>query len=278
MKKSILIVLWLFFNGITTGIAQESEIGFFVGTASYRGDLSQKLIDLNNTSIGLGGFYRLPVNNLFSVRVAMNYGNLSGGDQDSEDLTIVRRNLSFRTRIWEGSAQLMVHLFGGNVSDKPSTLDPYIFMGIGVFNFNPEAQYEGEWYALQPLGTEGQGVTANSPQKYRLNELAVPAGIGLRFRSGGAWQVGFEMAFRLTFTDYIDDLSSTYPDIAALREANGELAAALSDRSGEINNGVNVFTEGDIRGNPAYNDGYWFIGLNLGYQMMKKAKYDCYKF
>ena len=35
---------------------------------------------------------------------------------------------------------------------------PYVTGGAAVFTFNPKAEYNGEWVALQPLGTEGQGL------------------------------------------------------------------------------------------------------------------------
>ena len=65
------------------------------------------------------------------------------------------------------------------------------------------------------------------------------------------------MSWRITFTDYIDDVSKTYVDPSIL----SELGAELSDQS------ANTFPEGFQRGDPNQNDKYGFIGLTILYSI-----------
>ena len=121
---------------------------------------------------------------------------------------------------------------------------PYVFGGLAVFHHNrkglvpesyngPEA---GTWVPLQPLGTEGQySVLAESDVNFGIKpysriQFAIPVGIGMRVRLGQALDVSFEMGYRQTLFDYLDDVSQNYVDLGVL---NSELALVMSDRTRE---------------------------------------------
>ena len=104
----------------------------------------------------------------------------------------------------------------------------YFSVGVGVFWFNPKALYGGTWYELQKLGTEGQGLP-NGAKKYSRISISIPMVIGVRFIVGKKMTIGLEYNFRKTFTDYIDDVSTTYYDNNLLKQSNGVVAAALAD-------------------------------------------------
>jgi hypothetical protein len=99
----------------------------------------------------------------------------------------------------------------------------------------PEA---GEWVDLQELGTEGQNAQllptdANSGlSPYKKLQIAIPMGIGARFRLNEVFDFSFETGFRYLFTDYIDDVSHNYVDLGVF--GNNELAKAMSYRTNEI--------------------------------------------
>ena len=92
----------------------------------------------------------------------------------------------------------------------------------------------GEWTALEPLGTEGQYATlletdANFGIKpYSLWQIAIPIGIGLRYRLADALDLSVDFAVRILFTDYIDDVSSNYVNLGVL---DSDLARAMSNKS-----------------------------------------------
>ena len=111
---------------------------------------------------------------------------------------------------------------------------PYANVGIAGFHFNPRTFFRGEWYDLQPIGTEGQGINElDFREPYSLYEFAIPFGIGVKWAFSERWNLGLEYAARWTFTDYLDDVSRTYVDRNLLIEENGILAYQLSNRTGE---------------------------------------------
>lgn len=259
-------------------VLAQNELGLFLGGSLYTGDLSEQLVTFKETKPAVGLFFRAPMSSHFSLRFAFNYGQIAGSDQNSDVPTRQLRNLSFQTSLLEGGVHLLFHVLGNGKVAERRKVDPYVWAGFGLVKFTPKANYEGRWVSLQPLGTEGQG-TEFGKTKYGLNEWVLPVGLGLRIQTGETFSIGFEVGYRYTFTDYLDDVSTTYPDIDLVRDINGEVAAALSDRSNEVNNGENAFIAGEIRGNPDHNDAYVFAGLTLAYRLYTpgKAKYACPK-
>ena len=76
-------------------------------------------------------------------------------------------------------------------------------------------------------------------------------------------------------------MSSFYPKQTDLIKFNDQLTmderlmtVNLYDRSGEINNDVNLSFEGKQRGNPNNKDWYYTIGVSLSYRVVK---YSCKK-
>ncbi|MFT5723489.1 MAG: hypothetical protein ACI9JN_000603 [Bacteroidia bacterium] len=181
-----------------------------------------------NTSFGL----KFNLTNRISVRPDICYAQIVGSDAYSGDLGRFNRNLSFKTDIYELTFTpefVLVNL--GNFSHKKTaTSEIYGFAGFGILQFNPQAQYDGVWYDLQPLGTEGQGLKPGT-QLYNLQSWVVPFGFGYRKNIGKRTYVGFELSMRKSFTDYIDDVSKNYYDTDALLEERGEIAASLNDRN-----------------------------------------------
>jgi hypothetical protein len=186
------------------------------------------------------------------------YATLKGSDGDSADpgdlsngVFRYQRNLSFRNRIKELSVVAVFDLFE-NQSTYISRVKwtPYAFLGVAAFHHNPQAQapatdlngnalaQAGQWVDLRPLGTEGQYSTlldtdVNSGIKpYKQFQVAIPFGIGARFRINEVMDLWGDIAFRYTFTDYLDDVSQNYVDLGVFE--NNELAKAMSYRTGEL--------------------------------------------
>src|SRR5262249_33712591 len=95
--------------------------------------------------------------------------------------------------------------------------------------------------------------------------MCIPFGFGCKFNLSSKWLLGWEVGFRRTYTDYLDDVSKTYPDFKAI----GELQAmTFSDRSGEVNGGKYLAVPGDTRGNPQDKDWYIFSGISLALRII----------
>jgi hypothetical protein len=66
----------------------------------------------------------------------------------------------------------------------------------------------------------------------------------------------------LTFTDYLDDVSTVHQDKSGWTDP---IRVALSDRGGEI--GALPRPAGSIRGNPKTNDGYFLMNVKIEYYL-----------
>lgn len=238
------------------------------GGMSYIGDLNnQSAFGMPRLGFGVGLRERL--DNRWSLRLNASVGSV-GCDHDYLEL----RNLSFRSDVYELSAVAEFNFRPYGPGGTESQWTPYLFGGIGLFRFNPMASYtnsEGavEWVELQPLCTEGQGTQAYPERRqYSRLQLCMPFGMGVRFRLGKSVSVAAEYGFRKTWTDYLDDVSTTYvgAELLGSAVADGDMAARMADRSGEVVAGY-VNAPGIKRGDDSLDDWYSFFNLSIGFSL-----------
>lgn len=275
--------------------SHSAEAGVTIGAANLLSDLGGTIqegrgfvtdIKFAATRPAVGLFLRYNINERFGIRLNGYYAQVHGDDAminlDPNDPNGAGgwyrryRNLNFRSHIIELSGLVEFNILpyiGGSMRERFS---PYVFVGFGAFHFDPQTKHEGEWVKLQPLGTEGQGLPQYpEKEKYSQIALAFPFGAGIRYNITKSYTIGFEMSHRMTTTDYIDDVSTTYADPAYFYEAyspsEAELVASLADRSsGEY---PAVTSPGQQRGDPSDNDTYSFIGMfNLTYVFSGEPK------
>lgn len=266
---SVFVFIYLI-NLSTFTQAQNIEFGLFLGASNYYGDLNNNSIVLSQTHFSGSFIGRYNVSERFAVKGFIGYGRISGSDENSSDALLKSRNLSFYSDIIEASAHLEYNLVKNSKAYSANTrkIIPYLFVGVGLFNFNPKAEYQGQVYELQPLGTEGQGSTVyNDRVKYALTQLCIPFGIGLRKKLGSNFSFGIELGARYTQTNYLDDIGGTYAAKSVVESTHGSIAMALSDRSGEINPGGAIFQEGQARSIKSLDifDMYFMGGITLTY-------------
>jgi hypothetical protein len=123
-------------------------------------------------------------------------------------------------------------------------LDP--LTGDPVF-LKDDASGKDLWFPLQPIGTEGQTASSIDPQfpnrpapkQYSLWQVAIPMGVHLDFIINKSWVIGAEIGFRMTFTDYLDDVSGYYYDrsnnFQAIADANPTIKATTGFGGKTIN-------------------------------------------
>ncbi|MES2559161.1 MAG: DUF6089 family protein [Bacteroidota bacterium] len=268
--RRVFIILFLSFLQVAVAFSQGIEFGLFLGGSNYYGDFSNDIIMLDQThpSAGLIGRYNL--SEKWAAKGFVGYGRISGDDKDGSTEFTKSRNLNFYSDIFEASAQLEYNLIKNSFRyTKTKSIVPYIFAGVGVFNFNPKTELLGEDIELMPLGTEGQGTTTyNDRQKYALTQFCIPFGIGFKKRLGNKISIGFEVGARYTYTNYLDDVGGTYADARVIERANGVQAALLSDRSWEVSpDGMPLFSDGVPRSVKAFkiNDIYIMGGFTITY-------------
>ena len=241
-----------------------SELCVYTGMSFYIGDLNQTgYFRYQDPAVGAG--FRYNFNKRFAIRLNGMVDKIHANDADSPDLVQRQRNLGFRSWVEELSAQIEFNFLPFKVGSD-DIFCPYIFLGAGGFHFNPQGTLNGKWYDLQPLSTEGQG-TAASPGtvRYPLQSLCLPFGMGFKWSLGKYVGIGIESGMRKTYTDYLDDVSTVYPDPSKL---GNPLSVAFSNRS--LNQIKGFSYAGRQRGNSTTTDWYNFTGVVISIKLPKK--------
>ena len=261
MRKSVLLCLLLpVFSYAQEG--QRLHLTLYGGVANYQGDLQDRRFTFNQSNLGLGVGLKYDLTAHFALRAGINYGTVEASDNQNGQADLRARNLSFQSRIFEGNLLLEYTLF--NMEDKK--LSPYLFAGVALFHFNPYAfDSLGNKVFLKPLSTEGQGLAAYPDRKeYKLTQFAIPFGGGIKYRISSNVVLGYEIGLRKIFTDYLDDVSTTYVDPFILAQEKGLKAVEMSYRGGELKNGNTTYpADGTVRGGSKFKDWYYFQGLTL---------------
>ena len=239
---------------------QRFHVTLFGGLSNYSGDLQDHQFTLQQSNFAFGAGIKYDFTPHIALRVAFNHGSIEGDDKRSSDPLLRARNLSFASKINEGS--LLVEYTVLNMEERK--VSPFIYSGITVFHFNPYA-YDtvGNKVFLKPLSTEGQGFT-DGRNPYKLTQFAIPVGIGVKLRISENTVLAYEVSARKTFTDHLDDVSTTYADEFTLGQQRGMKAVEMAYRGDELKDGNTTYPAGGSgRGGSKYKDWYYFTGFTL---------------
>lgn len=299
--KSTFVLVFLFFfspfsfsQSITTGNGR-AEFGFGVGPMFFLGDLggntgrgTRFVKDLNYSTISpaTSMFAQLYPAEWLGIRVALTHGKLEGADKlikdhGGEERFRKDRNLQFQSNIVEAYLGLEISptFFLEQSEGLTGKLRPYGIIGVGAFHFNPKGEYiapdgSSHWVALQPLHLEGQGFEEYPNRKnYKLTQMEIPMGLGFKYFFKENFFMGMEIIYRKTFTDYIDDVSTSYidPSLFAkyLTPEKAAMANQLYNRENFVpgNTQTRPNTVGEQRGDPKQTDAYFSTGLRMGWRL-----------
>lgn len=284
-----------------------TTVGGGIGSSNYFGDITPTTsfasTELKFTRTSISGFVTHKFTPRVTGKVALAWHRLKGDDNVSADPTKFSdygrylRNLHFRNDIIELSGLALFDLFENNEPFfKRAQWNPYAFIGLGVIYSNPQARLpsadgsaSGDWISLRPLRTEGKSYSAIN--------LVIPAGVGVRYKVSQRIDIGLEVGYRYTFTDYLDDVSGSYtdpnklgsPEARAMANRMFERYGADSGQpreqalrniarnfDGRTNadspsynpfgpNGIPAPVEGTIRGAGKGNDWYFITNLHVSY-------------
>ncbi len=241
--------------------AQRLSATLFAGTSNYQGDLQPKRFTFNQSHLALGLGLQYELTEKLYARAGINFGTISGNDKFNNRNSV--RNLNFTSRITEFNAGAEYHIF----SLDERAITPYVFAGVSVFHFNPKAiDSNGNKIELRPLSTEGQGFYQDRKQ-YNLTQFAIPFGGGFKMAVSEKVRIGVELGLRKTFTDYLDDVSTTYVDQTLLLNNRGPKAVDLAFRGDELKSGLTYPADGDQRGSARYKDWYYFAGITASFSL-----------
>lgn len=289
-----------FFALMSNSFAQgKLEVGLNFGPSNFLGDLGgtagkgATFLKDNNwsmTRIMKGAMISYNSNGFLGVRLAINIGRLEGADSVIKGIGGMEearrtRNQHFRSPLIEGYAALEIYptaLLDGDNEDMMHKIRPYGILGVGVFKFNPQGQYidpttgQAQWVNLQALRTEGQGMGKYANREvYNLTQFNIPYGVGVKYYISDRVNLAFEIVNRKTFTDYIDDVSTTYIaqqdfyDFFGANSPQAEIAAQMSNKSQLLTGGLNRagYEAGEKRGTPTNNDSYYASTFKLGIRL-----------
>lgn len=279
-------------------LKKSNQIAVYLGLSNYLGDLG------GNQGTGKKFFYdnNLKKRTFFygfsfthyrkeAIGIRLNYsaGKIAGSDQDVQyqstadnAYTRYKRNLDFQSKISEGS--LIVELYPLKFikfthAAHHWNLQPYALVGLGIYSFNPQGSYFDDiaddyvWVDLKPLRTEGQDMKEYPYSKsYKLTQKNIPFGFGLNYSLSDKTNIGLEFVGRKLFTDYLDDVSTSYIDPALyanyLGAEDAELARLVNNKSNVIDPD-NPYRAGERRGNANNYDFYYSINLKLSVRISK---------
>ncbi|HSZ24301.1 MAG TPA: DUF6089 family protein [Cytophagaceae bacterium] len=301
------------------------SIGMSMNVMNYVGDVDPgpSFISpgIKGTRYNFGAFVERRIAPRVTLRGGFAVGRIAGSDWQNSSYSLKggdvyrkARNLSFVNEIFEVKGDVVIDLIEhrGRYQKRPDFV-PYVFIGLAYFHHNPQAKVDlgngTQTYNLRDYHTEGQGLgIAGTPKEYSLNQIALPLGIGLRYKLSKQLDLAFEIGWRFTTTDYLDDDGGVYVDKSALYTAmtakygaaKAKDAVLLSDMSWQhvgdanlpqqtittqvvdANNPSNNFTDvtlavgGGVSGNRRAKsdnrkDGYIVTGLHLSYIIPTKV-------
>jgi hypothetical protein len=279
-------------QSITTGNGKV-EIGLGIGPLFFLGDLGGnagigqstwlKDVQFPLTKLSKGIYANIYPAEWLGFRLAINQGKLDGYDSETKDKGGAERfrkerNLQFRTSLLEAyvAAEVYPTVFFERYEGLAKKFRPYGLIGVGLFHFNPKGQYfapdgSSKWVALQPLRLEGQGFVAGR-QPYSLTQMEIPMGLGFKYYIKENMYVGLEILNRLTFTDYVDDVSTTYIDNNLFAQYLSTEQATMANQLYYRQNYVPGSTQQRLpidpqRGDPTQNDAFFSSIIRIGWRL-----------
>lgn len=298
MNKKALLVLLLILPTLVNAQRwkrQRYEWVTAVGATQFLGDVggrnqigSDWFFDLDAAStryVANIGF-RYKISQYVSAKTGFSFGEIYGDDKYTEEVYRNNRNIHFRSPIVEWATQIEVSWMREQIGSrykirrvrgrgrKGSRVYVYGFAGVALLYMNPMAKssVDGKWHALRKLNTEGQGFVP-SREQYSNWQFTIPFGVGMKYAVDKKSSIGIEYGLRKTFTDYMDDVSTSYvytkwaPNSQQIQDAMNydDVAAGLADPSLAPISGDAEWTggcsacPGQQRGDPTDLDSYMFM-------------------
>jgi len=262
MKRITLIII-LVIAGMTMQAQKTLEVGLFGGGSYYIGDLNPGTHFLM-TKPAYGLVARLNLDPRWTVKLSGYQGEIAGDDNISD--AALNRDLKFDSKVTDISAVIEFNFFNYITGSTRNFIAPYIFGGIGYFIYNPKS----DGIALRDLGTEGQNVGFNGRSRYTTSQFSLPFGFGFKYSLNKKLGIAVEWGLRKTFTDYIDDVSTTYyldgESIDPSNIAEIKSVPTMNHKPYEA------------RGNPSTKDWFVFFGATITYKFKLGRDKGCSDF
>jgi hypothetical protein len=256
--RIISLIVLVFFSGNI--FSQRHEIGAKVGVTNYFGDLNHELrIEPNLGFVQL--LYKNNQTKFYSFGFSLSRGQFSSSDANSSNAWQVNRNASFSSRVNEIATFLEFNFLPTDKSGKKNFASPFLKVGTGVFTKKVYSQFGDDGVQLSGLYTEAQTLNKGRPSGL---SMFLMYGLGVKFGIGKHIGLGIDFSLRKTSSDYLDDVSTVYPDEDLVRRVYGEEAdVTLEYVNTSLNQNLDI--QGKQRGSDFKNDDYIFAGFFFTY-------------
>ncbi|MBK6264506.1 outer membrane beta-barrel protein [Marivirga sp. S37H4] len=242
-----------------------------VGYARALGDLTNPG-SYFDSKLNFEGGIQYRASDRVNIRTNLLFFQLSGSDDDIDPEQNTRsRGLSFVSNNVELSVGTSISLFPHMARYRQrKMINPYAFAGIGVLFFDPRAEIPDSInvpgtgsVALENAGKMVSLAKYNTerPNDYSQFAFVIPVGVGVKVKVADFLDVSAEVSNRITFTDYLDDVSGRNyadPELFDFTKQEDREAYGLSNPTGTTSN---------IRGNPDSNDYYMIVTLKAEFYL-----------
>lgn len=219
MQKKVIYLLFALFFISATYKGQRHEIGVQLGMSNLVGDIGrtnyvlQKPVFSNIADYGIpfygGILYRMNFNPYQTVRLNIGYSHIQFIDALAKEQYRRNRKLWGTNSIVEADLIFEYNFFPVNDEQK-SLLSPYIFGGLGaMLASTPQLIVENDFKrdaggnAIAPLAADDFDTRSTYTSGKKLT-MAIPFGVGLKYKFNYNWALFGEFMFRPTFSDSID--------------------------------------------------------------------------
>ena len=229
------------------------EVGPHVGLSYYMGDLNPTM-PFAQAQLQYGGLIRFNYDNRWTFRFDYSRAMVTASDE------VIKwrpeRGLNFTSRINDFSLVAEFNFIEYYTGNPKKNVSPYIFGGISVFQYTAFVTVGDQLIDLSDYATEGP-VDPNEKWYRKMFGktssigVSIPFGMGLKFALSRHMAGTVEWRMQKTFTDYLDDVATVYPERNqhAVYTAEDGTTYDLTDPTGN-------YIAGQQRGNSAFND--WF--------------------
>lgn len=245
------------------------EVGPHVGVSYYMGDLNP-MYPFAMSDLQYGGVVRYNQNNRWTFRFDYTHATVKASDEKIKWRP--ERGLNFLSKINDFSLMAEFNFLEYYTGNPKKNVSPYIFGGISVFQYTAYADVEGTLVDLSDYLTEA---APSDPKWYEKAfgktspiGVSIPFGMGVKFSLSRHMAATVEWRMQKTFTDYLDDVATVYPEQHAIYRDEDGNEYDLTDPTGN-------YETGQQRGNATFNDWFGVAGVSLTWKFNLPDRRGC---
>ncbi len=236
------------------------EVGPHVGVGYYMGDLNP-MLPFAQAQVQYGGVVRFNYNSRWTFR--FDYSRVVVGADDEVIKWRPERGLNFTSKIDDFSIVAEFNFLEYYTGNPKRNVSPYIFGGLSVFRYTTYTTIANTLIDLSDHLTELEPVNPKWHEKAFGKTspigVSIPFGMGVKLALSKHMAATLEWRMQKTFTDYLDDVATVYPEQHATVNIDGTIYD-LSDPTGNYN-------AGQQRGNSAFNDWFGMARVSLTWKI-----------